>query len=538
LGQVFKSQDERLFISHSTIHEFTNSLFSSSYSNETQPWTCLIKMDKTPYILALDAGTSALKAVLYNRHGRVLASARKGYEYQTPQPGWAEGNPDDWWAALVAALAELGAGPWDLLEIKAVGLTGQMHTPVLLDQDGQVLPPAILWLDRRAAAETAELSRIFDLPPYHLNSTYTLPKLLWLVRHRPETIAKTHALLWPKDYLRYRLTGRLLTDSTEAAGAALLDWDQGEWAVERLVAIGLDPAILPPICPIGDDAGALLPELAVRLGLSAQAKVIVGAGDIISLIAGAPPKVGRLTCSLGSSAMVAAPLAKGQTFYDPQQRLYNNSVPPYRLINGVLSTSGASLTWAWHTLYGSEVGLDDILAQVQTVAAGADGLLFLPFLAGERSPYWSDSLRGGFYGLSLSHNRAQMVRAVMEGVAYNLRHLIDICEELGVPIQEIALSGGGAAVHGWPQIFADVCRRPVSIYVTQDTATRPLYAYCAHALDTETGVADALQSTFEREPQISNSRPDLAAVYEPLYESFRIVADFVANTILPAYAVE
>ena len=330
----------------------------------------------------------------------------------------------------------------------------------------------------------------------------------------------------------------VFTDITEAAGAALLDWGRNDWATERLAAAGLDPSILPPIRPATDNAGPLLPEVALKLGLSTTAKVVIGAGDIIALLAGAPPQAGRMTCCLGSSAMIAVPLANGQTFHDPQQRLYYNEVPPYRLINGVLSTSGASLTWAWHTLYGSETDLGDVLEQAESVMPGADGLLFLPFLAGERSPYWSDTLRGGYYGLSLTHGRSHMVRAVLEGVAYCLRHVIDICEELGVPIKELALSGGGAAAQGWPQIIADICQRPVSIFVTQETVTRPLYAYCTHALDSAISVEEALQNTFVEEPQVTAPRQELMAVYEPLYQSFRMLADFAAQSKLPAYEIE
>lgn len=496
------------------------------------------KMMRKPRILAIDAGTSALKGVLYDEHGRLLASVRKGYEYQTPYPGWAEGNPHDWWAALVAALDDLQAGGWSLSSVKAIGITGQMHTPVLLDQAGEVLSPTILWLDRRAAAETAELSRDLGLPSYQLNSTYTLPKLLWLARHRPEVIAETRALLWPKDYLRYRLTGRQLTDATEASGAALLDWDKMNWAVDRLAVTGLDPSILPPIGQSVDDAGPLLPAVASRLGLSEESKVIVGAGDIIALLAGAPPKMGRLTCSLGSSAMIAVPLGEDQTFYDPEHRLYNNYVPPYRLINGVLSTSGASLTWAWQALYGEGKALEGLLEEVEMLAPGSEGLFFLPFLAGERSPYWSDALRGGFYGLTLAHSREQMVRAVLEGVAYAVRQLIEIVEELGSPIQEIALSGGGATVRGWPQIISDICQRPVSIFARQETVTRPLYAYCTNALDPLVDFDYALQRTYDSEPRVITPREKLAPVYDPLFETYCMVADFLANTSLPAYVVE
>ncbi|MFN2124182.1 MAG: xylulokinase, partial [Candidatus Promineifilaceae bacterium] len=440
-------------------------------------------MPQNPTILAIDAGTSALKAVLYDERGRVLAVTRSQYDYQTPQPGWAEGNPEDWWAALGTALTDLRDNNFEMGNIKAIGLTGQMHTPILLDKAGDVLPPTILWLDRRAVPETAELNRDLGLPPNQLNSTYTLPKLLWLARHQPDVTANIQTILWPKDYLRYRLTGKRFTDATEAYGAALLDMEQGIWAVERLTPTGIDPAILPPIRSAVDNAGSLLPDIARQFGLPAKAMVIVGAGDMISLLAAAPPKTGRMTCSLGSSCMVASPLKNDQSFQDAQSRLYKIYVPPYHLINGVLSTSGAALTWAWKSLFDEGTPLENILIAVEKLAPGAERLLFLPFLAGERSPYWNDSLRGGFYGLTLAHNRAHMMRAVMEGVAYSLRQLIEISEELGVEISEIALSGGGAGTRGWPQIIADVCQLPVVIYSEQETVTRPLYAYCTQALE-------------------------------------------------------
>lgn len=489
-------------------------------------------------ILAIDAGTSALKTVLYNKHGKLLAVARNQYDIQMPQPGWAEGDPADWWAALSSSLSDLQDSGYDLGTIEAIGITGQMHTPVLLDRAGELLTPTILWLDRRAAVESAELSREFGLPPNRLNSTYTLPKLLWLARHRPDVIANTHTLLWPKDYLRFRLTGNRLTDATEANGAALLDWESGEWAIERLDPTGLDPSILPPIALPTEDAGPLLPDIARRFGLPATARVIVGAGDIISLLAGAPPSAGRLTCCLGSSCMVAAPLDTDQEFYDPNHRLYMNYVSPYRLLNGVLSTSGAALTWAWKTLYGQDSTLDSVLTDAEKLAPGADGLLFLPFLAGERSPYWNDALRGGYYGLTLAHKRPHMIRAVLEGVAYSLRQLIDISEELGVAIREIALSGGGAITRGWPQIIADICQRPVSIYAGQETVTRPLYAYCTHVLEPSISFDDALQRTFDADPQTITPRLALAPTYDPLYETYCTVADFMASANLPAYALE
>ena len=194
--------------------------------------------------------------------------------------------------------------------------------------------------------------------------------------------------------------------------------------------------------------------------------------------------------------------------------------------------------WAWHNLYGKDTPLEAVLEEVNTLPPGSDGLFFLPFLAGERSPYWNDALRGGFYGLTLAHSRAQMMRAVLEGIAYSLRHLIEISEELGIPIHEIALSGGGAILPVWPQIIADVCQRPLHIYAGQETVTRPLYAYCAIALDPALTFPDALLRTFDAQPQTTAPHDELAPVYDPVYQTYQILADFVANTNLPAYSIK
>lgn len=484
--------------------------------------------DDRPHVLAIDVGTSALKAVVYGETGHALRAATRRYEYRVPQPGWAEADPNDWWNALIESLAELRRS-FDLRAVRAVGLTGQMHTAVLLDEVGQILPPTIVWLDRRAAAETSELRDRLGLPPYHLNSTYTLPKLFWLTRNRPDVVSRVRTLLWPKDYLRRRLTGRALTDPTEAGGAALLDWERRAWAVDRLTMIGLDGAILPPMCSPEDDAGPLRPAVAAELGLAPAARVIVGAGDVIALVVGAPPAPGRLAVSLGSSAMLSCLLPDDRTIHDPRQRMYLYPLLPYRLLNGVLSTSGSSLTWACRALYGEGVPLETALQEANATPPGAAGLFFLPFLAGERSPYWSDTLRGGFYGLTLAHSRAHMLRAVLEGVAYSVRHLMEIGEELGVLVDEIALAGGGADTPGWPQIIADVCRRPLLICAGQETVTRALYAYCAEALG-EASFHEALLRTFD-EPRHIAPRAENASLYESIYRRYRALANFAAESM-------
>jgi len=472
-------------------------------------------------ILTVDVGTSSLKAVVYDVGGNVLDRATYRYGYQAEQPGRAEGNPDTWWQALQDALAELRQRR-DLGAVEAISFTGQMHSAILLDRDGNVIPPTILWLDRRASEETQELQEKLGLPPYQLNSTYTLPKLLWLRRHRPETIERTRRILWPKDYLRFRLTGTICTDLTEPGGAALLDWKDCCWVEERLSLVGLEPDVLPPIRPATGDGGSILPEVACSLGLNPEIRVVVGMGDVAALFGAAPPAQGRAICSLGSSSMIFAPFSQRQSIKDPEDRLYVYPFGPYPLLGGVSSTTGAALVWICELSPDQE--FESCVADAMAVEPGADGVSFIPYLAGERSPYWSDTIKGGFYGLQLAHTQAHLVRAVMEGVAYSLRHLLDIYTELEVPIEEIAVAGGGAMTEGWPQIMANVCQRDVFIYAEEETVTRVLFALCQVNLG-RSSFEEALRKTFDK-PLVVAYRGDLADVYGKGYRQYRAFATF------------
>lgn len=482
----------------------------------------------TPYVLAVDVGTSALKAVLYDARGSVMASATRRYQYVSEQPGWAESDPRDWWGAFRGALSDLSQQGFDLGCLEAIAFTGQMHTAVLLDAQGQVIKPTILWLDRRAADETKELSARLKLPPYQINSTYTLPKLLWLKRYRPDVLERTRTILWPKDYLRYRLTNVLCTDMTEAGGAALLNWEKGTWAVERLELVGLDASILPPTRRADVSVGPPTRHIAEELGINPAAQVLVGMGDVAALIGGAPPQPGRVVCSFGSSSMVFMALAEDQHPSDPDHRLYIYPLAPYRLLGGVSSTTGAALTWAYNNVAktGSttDSSFERVMQQAAQLAPGSDGLCFIPYLAGERSPYWLDTIQAGFYGLSLSHTGYHLVRAVMEGVAYSLRHLLDIYQEVGVPVEELVLAGGGAKTPGLCQIIADVCQQDVSIYTEEETVTRVLYALCQSVLS-RADFKRALTGAF-CQPDVIPCNPGYASIYKRGYQAYRRFADF------------
>lgn len=486
-------------------------------------------------LLAVDVGTSALKAVVYTAAGQTLAVATQRYAYATPQPGWAEGDPEAWWAAFCAATQALRAQGLRLDQLTAIAFTGQMHSAVLLDAGHTALSPTILWLDRRAHVETELLQQRYQLPPYQLNSTYTLPKLLWLRRHRPDVLERTAAILWPKDYLRFRLSGLLATDLTECGGAALLDWPTQTWALDRLAFVGLDASVLPPILPADAIIASPRPALAAELGLNPAAGILTGVGDVAALITGAPPRPGRVVCSLGSSSMVFMALAPGQRAQDRADRLYIYPfLPPYRLAGGVSSTTGAALSWMHQQFFGQQSPEDSFTQAAEKALAvepGAEGLIFLPYLAGERSPYWSDEIRGGFYGLRLSHEPRHLARAVMEGVAFSLRHLLDIYAEMGLPVTELALAGGGANTPGLAQIIADACGHDAAIYTAEETVTRALYALCQQALGQEE-MAVALERTFGP-PRWVRRRPPLAPAYAAAYAAYRRFSAFAAQEAAP-----
>jgi xylulokinase len=480
-----------------------------------------------PYVLAVDVGTSSLKAVVYNAQGRVLGSATSRYEYYAEQPGWAESNPEEWWLAFKTALTDLQQQAFSLTQLEAISFTGQMHTAVLLDDDGNVLEPTILWLDRRAAAETTQLKTKLKLPPYQINSTYTLPKLLWLKRNRPDVVDKIRTILWPKDYLRYRLTGVVCTDMTEAGGAALLDWEYKTWATDRLELVGLDASVLPTTENANAIVGTPIAEIADSLGLNKQAKVIVGMGDVAALIGGAPPQPGRVVCSLGSSSMIFMVLAADQHPQDPAHRLYTYPLDPYRLLGGVSSTTGAALVWAYNNIAqnrSSDNTFESVIAEASKLGPGVDGLCFIPYMAGERTPYWLDDIRAGFYGLQLSHTSQHIIRAVMEGIAYSLRHLLDVYAELETPVRELVLAGGGTKTPGLCQIMADVCQYDVSIYTEAETVTRVLYALCQSALK-QADFNETLVNTFPAPDSIHYNR-DYGAIYQRGYDTYRRFAVF------------
>ena len=390
-------------------------------------------------LTGVDVGTTGVKALAVSVTGEVLARAERSYPLSTPRPGWAEQEPDDWWRAAREALDELG---W--AEGAPLGLSGQMHGLVTLGADGRPLRPAILWNDGRTGAECAEieerigLERLVALTGNRALAGFTAPKLLWLRRHEPETYARIEHVLLPKDYVRYRLNGEHAIDAADASGTLLLDVAARRWSDEVLAALELPVHWLPTVYESTEIAGA-----------GDQAAAALGVGI---------DRPGPLSVVLGTSGVVFAVLPAYVA--DPQARLhvFCHAVPGTWHAMGVMLSAAGSLRWLRDVLGGS---FDELVSEAERWPPGAEGLLFTPYLAGERTPHADPDARGAFAGLGLRHDRGALARAVLEGVAFGLRDSLELLRGLGVEPTAGRVSGGGARSELWLRIVASVLGVPL-----------------------------------------------------------------------------
>jgi xylulokinase len=387
-------------------------------------------------LVGLDVGTSGVKAVAISTDGELVASAEEPYALSTPQPGWAEQDPEDWWRAAQAALARLPAGP--------IGLTGQMHGLVVLGQDDRVLRPAILWNDQRTAAECAEieqrigLDRLIELTGNRALPGFTAPKLLWLRRHEPDTYARVRHVLLPKDYVRFRLTGVHAIDVADASGTLLFDVAHRRWSDEMCTALEIPSEWLPPVHESTEIAGA-----------GDQAAGALGVGI---------DRPGPVSVVLGTSGVVFAVLPGYRPDPEARVHVFCHAVPGTWHAMGVMLSAAGSFAWLRSVLGADYRTLDEEAARWPP---GTEGLLFAPYLQGERTPHADPGARGAFTGLSLRHDRGALARATLEGVAYGLRDSLELLRQLGVHADVGRVSGGGARSELWVKIVAAALDLPL-----------------------------------------------------------------------------
>ncbi len=442
-------------------------------------------------LMGLDLGTSGVKVLLLTPAGAVVASATVEYPLYHPQPGWAEQVPADWWAGSVAAIRacvdQVRAAGYQAGDVRGLAMSGQMHGAVLLDDAGAVLRPAIIWADQRTGAECDEITRIvgqerlIDLVSNPALPGFTAPKLLWVRHHEPEVWARVRHVLLPKDWLRYQLTGVLAQEISDAAGTCLLDVTHGTWSAEVLAALDLAPDLFPPIVGSAEVAGTLTAAAAEATGLPVGMPVAGGGADNACAAVGAGiVQPGQALISIGTSGVVLAYSATPQVDRSgpvPRAHTFNHAVPDAWYLMGVTQGAGLSLRWVRDQLGALEAGqaaatnrdVYDVLAdEAAAIPAGSDGLLFLPYLQGERTPILDGQARGGWIGLTAAHTRAHLVRAVLEGVAFSLRDCLDVLRASGVAVGELRATGGGMRSPLWRAIVAAVCGEALVPLATEE----------------------------------------------------------------------
>jgi len=468
-------------------------------------------------VVGIDVGTTGVKAIAISPDGEILGRAERGYPLSTPHPGWSEQDPEDWWGATDAALSDLSVG-----DVAGIGLSGQMHGLVVLDDAERVLRPAILWNDQRTAAECAEieelvgLERLIALTGNRALTGFTAPKLLWLRRHEPETYARVRHVLLPKDYVRLRLAGEQATDAADASGTLLLDVANRRWSGEVLEALELPSDWLPPVLESPDRSGLVGASDSLLQGVP----VAAGAGDQPAAALGVGiDRPGPLSVVLGTSGVVLAALPAYRA--DPEARVHAfcHAVPGGWQAMGVMLSAAGSLQWL-HDVVAPGASFEELTREAERWQPGAEGLVFLPYLAGERTPHADPDARGAFAGLQLRHDRGALVRAVLEGVAFGLRDSLELLGSLGVEAERGRVSGGGARGRLWLEIVASVLGIPLEL-----TAVEEGSAFGAALLGGVAGgvfadVHDAVARCV-RVREVVEPTPEWSRAYDELYPRYR-----------------
>jgi xylulokinase len=488
------------------------------------------------YWLGLDLGTGSSRALLVDTSGRVRHSFSSPHrDIQMLRPLWAEQDPDDWWQASQAAIrGVLSQAGVDGSAIQGIGLTGQMHGLVLLDAAGDVIRPALIWCDQRSQKQVDFINETVG-PEQVLKSTanpvltgFTLPKLLWIRDNEPETFGKIRKILLPKDYARYRLTGEFATDVSDASGTALFDVTKRTWSATMTDRLGLDASILPKAFESSEITGTVSAQAAGLTGLREGTPVVAGAGDqAASAIGNGIVEPGTVSCTLGTSGVVFAYLK--EPAYDPQGRVHTfcHAIPGVWHVMGVTQGAGLSLQWFRNRL-APGCGYDDLTADAILSPPGADGLFWLPYLMGERTPHLDANARACWIGLTAKHTRSEMVRSILEGVCYSLRDGLEIISELGAKPKLVRLSGGGARSPFWHQLFADTFETTVATLETQEGSAYGAALLALIGTGEYKSAVDLCRVAI-REVDVKSPEPKAAAFYRERYAVFRSLYPALRN---------
>ena len=472
--------------------------------------------------VGLDVGTGGARAVAVNHSGEIVAEASSEYPLYTPRPGWTEQDPEDWWKGAKEVLAKVAAEAGE--EVGGIGLTGQMHGSVFLDRSDEVIRPALLWNDQRTQAQCDRITqsvgdeRLISIAGNPALTGFQAPKIVWLRDVEPDNYGQVARVLLPKDYVRLRLTGEHATDASDAAGTLLLDIQARDWSGEILDALEIPQEWMPKVYEGPENSGALRESVAEELGLPPGIPVAAGGGDNAAAAIGTGiVRPGLVNSSVGTSGVL---FAHAEEFTpDPSGRLHAfcHAVPGAYHLMGVTLSAGGSLSWWRETLGGD---FDELVGEASDVPPGSEGLVFLPYLSGERTPHLDPKARGAFFGLTARHGAPHMTRAVMEGVILSLRDSLEIMRDLDVPIRDVRATGGGAKSDLWRRLQADIYGIPIRRTVADEGPAYGAALLAGVASGTYTDVDEATSVVKLRE-EITEPDPEISKVYEEYYEIYR-----------------
>ena len=489
-------------------------------------------------MMGIDVGTTGTRAVIVRPDGRVLGAATGDHQpMRMAKPGWAEQDPEDWWQATIRAVrAALNAASLTGNEIIAVGLSGQMHGVVLLDKANAVLHPALLWCDQRSQEQCDWITRrvggdrLIQLVLNPALTGFSAPKLLWVRDHEPQVYQRAAHFLLPKDFVRFRLTGEFATDVSDASGTLLFDVANRVWSREVLTALDIDSALLPHAYESPEITGEITRETALVTGLKTGTPVVAGGGDQASSAVGNGIVLPGLTsATLGTSGVIFAYTKTPKL--DPHGRIHTfcHAVPGRWHVMGVTQGAGLSLRWfrehlgESETWYARQTGADPydlIIKEAEKIAPGSDGLLFLPYLMGERTPHLDACARGMWFGLTAAHTRGHMIRSILEGVVFSLRDSLEIFKELQIPVQQIRASGGGSRSPLWRQIQADVYGKDLATLQESEGSAFGAALLAGVGGKVYSSVEESAKEAIQVREHVAADRAH-AVIYDRLYEVYR-----------------
>jgi xylulokinase len=491
-----------------------------------------------PYMMGIDVGTTGTRAVIVRPDGHVVGAATGDHQpMRMPRPGWAEQDPEDWWQATITAVrAALEQSGLKGADIAGIGLSGQMHGVVLLDKVHTVLRPSLIWCDQRSQAQcdwittTVGAERLIQLVSNPALTGFSAPKLLWVRDNEPRIFERAAQFLLPKDFVRFRLTGEFATDVSDASGTLLFDVTHRRWSQEILSALKLDSSLLPRAYESPEVTGEVTRETAVLTGLAAGTPVVGGGGDqAASAVGNGIVLPGLTSATLGTSGVIFAYTDAPKL--DPRGRIHTfcHAVPGKWHVMGVTQGAGLSLRWFrdnfgasehWYARHTERDAYDLIINEAEKIPPGSDGLLWLPYLMGERTPHLDALARGMLFGVTAAHTRAHVIRAILEGVAFSLRDSLEIFKEQEIPVEVIRASGGGSRNFTWRQIQADIYGKELVTLRTSEGSAFGAALLGGTGAKIFSSVEEAARETIEVRESMT-PRPDRVEIYNRYYEVYR-----------------